>query len=96
MSNSKIELLAIKFSELINEELTIEELNEVNRLNATPDFQNACATHEYIDSNETMIEACLQCGFEFDSVCNSVLNSAWTIAKKAEFNPQTIRTQFQR
>ncbi len=50
--------LAIEFAKEINAYLTPDQVAEVNRLNATPEYSNgACATHNYIDANEAMADA---------------------------------------
>ena len=52
------EQLAAEFSRILNNFLTPDQITEINRLNTTPDYQNgSCATHNFCDPNQAMIDA---------------------------------------
>lgn len=88
--------LAIEFSKVLNQWLTSEQLAEINRLNKTPEYQDgSCATHNYCDANQAMIDAFatlynrqpdVQCDRD-----NSLIDGAWSLARYHNFNPSAIR-----
>lgn len=83
-------VLSAKFSSLISENYTTEQLAEVCRLNNTPDYKNVCATHNYYDANEFMGEAFKAVfGRDIDlqnpAECN-IWSEAWNESKAANFN----------
>lgn len=49
--------LSGKFSRLLNDYVSTDELNEITRLNDTPEYAGLCASHNYLDANEVMGEA---------------------------------------
>lgn len=87
--------LAKEFSRIINNWLTPEQLAEANRLNTTPEYttNSLCATHNYCDSNQAMLDALKAFGVEWESDNNDLCNAAWALAKESEFNPEHIRTE---
>lgn len=54
MAKTITQKLAEQFRTTIQEWLTEEELAEVDRKNATPQYEGCCATHDYCDANEAM------------------------------------------
>lgn len=78
--------LARQFCEVIKSWLTDEQLNEVNRLNKTEDYYSACASHNFCDANQAMIEAMESLGLPWQYDYASLVNSAWDIARLAEFD----------
>jgi hypothetical protein len=66
-----------------------------NHLNGTPEYtaNSLCATHNYCDSNQAMIDALKAFGVEWDSDNCDLCNAAWALAKQAEFNPEHVRAQ---
>lgn len=85
--------LALKFSELLQEELTPEEFDEVNKRNATPEYSQCCASHDFRDANMIMLEALESLGGTFDETMAdpTVWNMAWDLAKRCEFNETFIK-----
>lgn len=85
--------LACKFSELLREELTSEEFEEVIKRNATPEYSQCCATHDFRDSNMIMLEALEELGGSIDDTLAdpNAWNSAWRIAKACEFSEAEIK-----
>jgi hypothetical protein len=81
--------LAIQFSRLIREELTPDELAQVIERNKTYS-SDVCATHDFIDSNETMAAAYkIVTGREVNTNNDktiSIWNEAWSYAKQHNFN----------
>jgi len=86
-----ISRVASGFSKLIREALTEEELAEVRRLNATMEYQGACATRDYVDADLLMHEAMLTHGggditaTSGVSEATAIWNAAWDRAKAAGF-----------
>lgn len=80
------EQLAKEFAFLIRKWLTDEELEMVNALNT--DVSNICATHDFCDPNQAMIDALTILGITAD-VQNEeqvvLMNKAWEIAKTNNF-----------
>ena len=86
--------LARAFSLLLMREIGVDNLTEVNRLNNTKAYQHgACATHNYCDANQVMIDAFVaifgrepayadEPGNEQDT---NITISAWDEARKNKF-----------
>jgi hypothetical protein len=101
LKNSKIEptsenvnKLAKAFAAEIRKDLTAAELKKVIARNKTDEYKGLCATHDFIDSNESMIQAFAE-SFNRDIQFNSdsdteLINRAWDIAKDNDFNPKSI------
>ena len=78
--------LAKQFTKVLNEWLTPEQLAEVRRLNATPEYARCCATHNYCDANQAMLDAFAETfGRDYQSDDVDVINEAWDRAKAKEF-----------
>jgi hypothetical protein len=81
--------LAIEFSKMLSSDLSAEEMKEVVAKNKTSEYSNACASHDYLDSNITMDEAFQKVTkrqFDFNNEADiDLINEAWSIAKKNDF-----------
>lgn len=83
--------LALEFVKIINQWLTPAQIAEVNRRNATAEYANACASHDYCDANQAMIDALEVFGIEFSlELADDVINAAWDIAKSCQFDASKI------
>lgn len=86
--------LARIFSRMICESVSSDELATINALNKTKDYAgNACATHNFFDANQTMIDALEELNESFDSenvALMSAVDHAWSIAKAYEFDAARI------
>ena len=83
--NTQTIQIANRFSALIREWLTATELAYVVATNAcNPDY---CATHDYCDPNEAMIQAFAEVvGRDLDPIADeAAINAAWAAARAAEF-----------
>lgn len=83
--NTQTIQLTNRFSALIREWLTAEELAYVVATNAVnPHY---CATHDYCDPNEAMIQAFVEVmGRDLDPIADEdAINAAWSAARAAEF-----------
>lgn len=87
-----VEALAKAFAKQIREDMPPEELEEANRRNEAykAKGESFCATHEFIDPNQSMIDAwesltLAPIDSERDQVC-AVMDAAWGIAKASGFN----------
>lgn len=86
----KVEL-ANEFIKVLNEWLTAKQIEAINTTNKTPEYKNtgACASHEFCDPNQAMIDAWVNItGQELPlpkSKALSLVNEAWLIAKTKQF-----------
>lgn len=84
-----IETLARAFSYLLVRDLG-PNLYVVNESNRARNFDPAiCASHDFVDSNQTMIEAMAILGLELDGADEAlveIINTAWQRAKEREFH----------
>jgi len=84
------ERLAAEFSTILHEWLNKDQVEDINRKNASPEYKDGCcATHDYCDPNEAMIQA-------FEKVIGrkinmqqqsdiNLINIAWNVARAQEF-----------
>lgn len=83
------ERLAKEFSAVITEWLDPKDLKRVNELNASTEYQDFCATHNYCDANMAMDKAwnkILRRPFSVSSDSDTyMLNTAWAMAKLNKF-----------
>ena len=94
--------LAKCFATVLRQWLTDSEMSEINTTNADGGYDPAtCASHDYCDSNMAMLEAISNLtGIPVGDIDVSVsdapfcdlLNEAWAIAKRAEFDARRIVT----
>lgn len=85
---TKTEQLSQEFSEIIRGWLTDDELAEVIRRNATPEYEGDCATHDFCDPNQAML-----CGWEkvfpahdiFSDENMYIGRQAWNLSKYKNF-----------
>jgi len=88
---SRIQKAAIKFSEMINRWLTEEELKTViERNKENKNSGTCCATHDFCDANEAMIEALDQFCQLTDEEHINIWNGAWDLAKGHNFNVKLL------
>jgi len=87
---SKIDL-ACEFSRILCEWCTPDELTEIRRRNLTPEYSGGCcASHDFYDANQAMIDAIESLGGEYDVDSNLPIDAAWRIAKQAGFDVAKI------
>ncbi len=80
--------VAAAFSVGMREQLTAEQLDDINMRNRGEKDPNVCHSHDYCDANIVMDEAFEACGLDFDSNDDSHIklwNEAWSIAKVSRF-----------
>lgn len=82
----KTKLAAIRLAETLRSWLTPAEMALVNERNATSEYQNCCASHDFCDANEAMFEAMDQFCQLSDEDHMNIHNGAWDMAKKANFD----------
>lgn len=82
-------MISAMFSRVIREWLTATQMQEVNRRNLLPNYVGACATHDFIDSNEAMLEAYRRLGYKrpesTDQVGMAKWDAAWDLSRKKRF-----------
>lgn len=84
-------ILSELFSEIIREWLTEDELEEIDKRNRTDEYKNSniCATHEFCDPNQAMIDAIEALGLEFDTQNEQqgvAIDAAWEFSKSHGFS----------
>ena len=94
--------LAKCFSAVLRQWLTDSEISRINVANAANGYDAlVCASHDYCDANMAMLEAVSNAtGIGVDDIDVDIsdvrfcglLNQAWAIAKRADFDPQRIAT----
>lgn len=88
-------LLAKEFSKILNSWIP-DKLFEVNLRNKEAYYieHNLCATHDFCDSNQAIINAYKNLYGSDPSLRNkkqtALINKAWNIAKENKFNPYQI------
>lgn len=85
--------LACKFSELLSQELTAEELDQVNERNAAEAHKPTCSSHDFCDANQVMADALDALGVDLDLQNPkqvALINDAWTLARSNDFDPARI------
>jgi hypothetical protein len=94
--------LARCFSAILRQWLTDSEIANINAANAASGYNaSTCGSHDYCDSNMAMLEAVSNAtGIPVDDIdvdasdaqfCE-LLNEAWAIAKRADFDTRRIDT----
>jgi hypothetical protein len=83
---------AAQFSRILNEWLSPEIIAEINRRNASPEYKGrgCCATHDFCDPNQAMLDAFEFFGIEFDPRLpedHEFCSTTWEIAQRAGFKP---------
>lgn len=91
MNSIEIETLSREFTKKIQDWLDNESLEEIDRRNESAEYKshNLCATHDFCDPNQAMIDVIESLGYEFDvrdERQGAAINKAWTIAKKRGFS----------
>lgn len=99
LNQDNITALSNEFSRIVLSWCSMEQLNNINRLNSTKEYAGCCATHEYYDTNEAMLQAFTK---TFDreftffndetpeskkqySIDTDYFNAAWQLSKKNKF-----------
>jgi hypothetical protein len=88
-TTTQTEQLARQFSAGLLAEIGADNLAQVIEINANSDNPSECATHDYCDANQTMIDA-------FENLFNKpldildydqsfLIDAAWTLAKTMRF-----------
>jgi hypothetical protein len=81
--------LAAQFSAYICSELTPEQVDIVNEKNYSLEYAGCCATHDYLDSNQTMLDAFFTVFDREAQLCSErdhrLISEAWEISKQAKF-----------
>lgn len=88
--------LAAKFVEVMQQwaddasvdYLTRSDLAEIDRRNSLPEYAGFCASHDFCDPNQAMIDALDSFGLQFDpsdEVVGKLIDDAWQKSKSAGF-----------
>lgn len=85
--------LAEAFCRVLHKWLPDSAFTEINRLNTTPEYASACATHDFCDANQAMLDALQSLGLEWhgqDDPLDPLIGEAWVIAKDSGFEVSSI------
>lgn len=85
--------LAREFSAILRQWISPTDMAAVVEANKTPKYQGVCATHDYCDPNQAMLDAITKLGLEWygsDDPLDPLIDDAWKIAKQADFDPEKI------
>ena len=77
--------LAEEFCRVLNDWLSPDDPQEINDRNALPEYETCCATHDFCDPNQAMVEALETFGIEFKPDQCELINAAWNHAKLQHF-----------
>jgi len=81
--------LAVEFCKVLRSWLTDADFHAIIQANKESD-PSLCATHEYCDPNQAMLDAMAKFGMDLDIESEKqgeLIDKAWSIAKKAGFLP---------
>lgn len=87
-------LIADAFCRILNDWLTPAQIAEINRRNATPNYVDCCATHDFCDPNQAMIDAGALFGIQFDCRFNEdvdLIVAAWELARNRGYRVAGFR-----
>jgi Fe-S cluster biosynthesis and repair protein YggX len=106
MSVDIFRAVAAQFAKELHKELDAEQIAEINRLNATPEYKERglCATHNFCDANMPMLAAfckVLARDFTFynddmpgsekqNEIDTDIMNAAWDVAREGQFDVERI------
>jgi len=86
---TKAQQIAVEFSKLLRADFNEERMQEIISKNATPEYKDACASHDYCDANEVMAEAFEKITGKAVSIQNQadckLWGKAWDISKETKF-----------
>ena len=87
--------LALEFSRVLTEWLGEAKIAQIVLANQTPEYRGCCASHDFCDSNQAMIDAWTNLSIVVIRANSSehaeVINRAWDIAKRHRFDPESIK-----
>lgn len=87
--------IAMEFSQLLHHELGNDIMSDIVCRNVLERNEVVCHTHDFIDANETMIEAFVNVGMDVPDPQNDdtclLWDMAWDMAKKAKFNVGNLK-----
>jgi hypothetical protein len=85
--------LAVRFARELRSWVPAGHMRRINYLNAHEANPAICHSHDYVDANQAMIMAMAELGMELDVQSDeqtALLDRAWSLAKRAQFDPDKI------
>jgi hypothetical protein len=82
--------LARAFSRLMVTALKAKELKEVRRRNLLPEYEDACASHDFLDANMVMALAWAELTGGAVFMDFPTMNAAWDMARAHGFKAEAI------
>lgn len=83
-----VQALADEFSVMIRGYMTSEQIREAIRRNEMDEYVHRCATHDFCDPNQAMIDAMSVLGYDYNDLDARIVNQAWDIARDRKFKPE--------
>lgn len=77
--------LSMEFCRILSKWLEPSEIREINRRNAQPEYAGCCASHDFCDPNQAMIDALEAFGLEFHPELFDLVDTAWDLANERQF-----------
>lgn len=79
--------LARDFADALKKEIGADNMKEVIRRNATPEYVDCCASHDFCDANQVLIDVLESTGFmeDFDFLAVEFSDSIFSIAHDNDF-----------
>ena len=77
--------LSVEFCRILNDWLDAETIARINRLNKSSEYQGCCATHDFCDPNQAMVDALENFGMPFHPELCDLINDAWDLARARGF-----------
>lgn len=104
IDHKQVKELAIAFSNELRKDISAENMTEINRRNKTPEYVGACATHDFIDANQSMLDVFKPVtGHEFVfyngdepetekqfDADSALWDAAWSLARRNDFDVEKI------
>jgi hypothetical protein len=90
---SEVAAVAKQFCRLLLKKIGPKGVSESVRLNRAEESPSVCHTHDFCDANMVMDAAMRACKADADDT--DLWNSAWSMAKAAEFDPEDISVKSQ-
>jgi len=89
-----VEQLSYRFSVILRFWLSDLEIDTINKRNASQLYREKgyCATHEFCDSNQAMLDALEKFGITWDQPGDheELIEAAWTMSKNNKFEIKDI------
>jgi len=83
------QMLAATFCKMLQDNMSAEDFAACVAANKADATSPCCPSHDYLDTNQVMLEAMDAHGLTFDpssDSCTNTINSVWTLARLHDYN----------